>query len=427
MSIRLTNPRWWGIALIAVLITACGQGSESWPGISSSDDNETIFVSYKRTVVSVDADNDRNWVYNGENDANFYAPPVLVDDTVYVGDFKGRVHAINAENGNRRWMYEPERTQVLIFAFGRNDRVLSPITIGDNVLYSGDEYGVFALDLLEAEPSVLWEFETDHGVWSQPLYLSQNSVENEHCSSINADWEIDWGIEDTLLVTSLDQHLYAINPDNGDERWSIDLEGGVAGNLTLDCLRQRIYVGTMNKQVLAIDIKEGEIVARYDTEGWVWGSPVIYETGDDETPYLLYFSDLAGYVYEVPLTSDGFGDRTFRRRVSDDPLRATPLIVEDFEGAPVLVIGGEDRRVYAINLASTSGGRSGVADTSQDFRWVREIDGKALANLVWVDRPREDGSLERLVITGTDKDNQMVVALSLNDGGRVSWSVEYDN
>lgn len=427
MSIRLTNPRWWAIALLAVVLAACGGDSESWPGISADDSNETIFVSYKRTVVSLDPDKRVNWRYNGEDDTNFYAPPTLIGETVYVGDFKGRIHAIDAISGDRVWLYEPERTPFLglaFFSFGRNDRIIGQVTIGDDKLYAGDEYGVVALDLTQENPDIVWEFETGHGVWARPLYISQSSIENELCTDVSTSWEIDWNIEPTLFVVSLDQNLYAINPDNGDERWSLDLGGAAAGNITLDCLRQRIYIGTMNKEVMAIDLKTGDVIDRFQTEGWVWGNPVIYATGNADNPYLLYFGDLAGYIYEVPLTAEGFGDRSFKRRLSDDPLRATPLIVETLSGEPVLVIGAEDQRVYAINLTPSP---SGIADTREDVRWSREIDGKALANLTWVDAPTEDGELQRLIITGTDSDDQAVVALRLSDGGRVEWSYKYEN
>ncbi len=425
MSIRLTTPRWWAIALLAVVITACGGNSESWPGISADENNETVFVSYKRTVISLNADNSRNWRYNGEDDTNFYAPPTLIDDTIYVGDYKGRIHAINAETGRREWMYEPERAEFLFFQLGRNDRVIGQTTIGDDKLFSGDEYGVFALDLSEENPNVLWEFSTGHGVWARPLYISQTSVENELCANIDTSWEIDWNIAPTLFAASLDKQLYAIDPENGEQRWSLELGGAVAGNITLDCLRQRIYVGTMNQQVLAIDIKTGTILDRFDTEGWVWGNPLIYTTGNAQNPFLLYFADLAGYVYQVPLTMDGFGqDLAQRRRLSDEPLRATPLIVETTDGTPVLVIGSEDQRVYAINLRPLP---NGIPDLREELRWSREIEGRALANLIWMDHQRDNGQTERLIITGTDKDDQMVVALRLSDGGRIEWAYKYEN
>ncbi|PJF44510.1 MAG: hypothetical protein CUN55_03630 [Phototrophicales bacterium] len=424
MSIHLTPIRWWMFIFLAVIITACGTRSESWPGISASDDNTAIFAAYKRTVVSLNPDQTRNWAYNGENDTSFYATPTFIDGIVYVGDFKGRIHAIDAESGERLWMYEPERTQFLFFELGRNDRIIGQVTIGEDTLFAGDEYGVFALDMSETPPNTLWEFETKHAVWSRPLYISQTSVENELCPNVRTDWDIDWNIDPTLFVVSLDQHIYALDPDSGDLRWSLDLDGGIAGNLTLDCLRQRIYVGTMNQQVLAIDIKQQKVIDRFETEGWVWGGPVIYETGDPDDPYRIYFSDLAGYVYEVSLTEDGFGERAFKRRLSNEPLRATPLIVETLDGESVLVVGSEDQRVYAINLTPSP---SGVADNREDLRWVREIDGRALANLTWVDHQTEEGEIERLIITGTDSDNQMVVALRLEDGGRVEWAYKYEN
>lgn len=410
------------LLLLTVFIVACGEGPDAWPGVTGVD-SDNIVVAYKKEVVRLDANEQRLWSYNGEDDTDFYTQPTVIDDTVYVGDYKGRIHAINYETGDRVWMYEQDVTEFLIFSFGRRDRVLAPVTVGDGLVFFGDEYGVNALERQGDSADIVWEYETNHGVWSQPILINERAVVGDICADYIIDWESDWRLEPTLYFASLDKTMYAVDPETGEERWQLDLDGAVAGQITLDCLRQRFYVGTLNKQVLAIDLREGDIVDTFDTEGWVWGGPVIFEDSDDDERK-LYFGDLDGYLYELVLNADGFADESFQRRLSEEPLRASPLIVEDIDtGRPILVIGSEDRHVYAVPL----NGAGWVADRERDIFWSEEFDGRTVSELTVLDRETEDGIVQRLVIVGSDDDNQMVMALELGNGGDDAWIYEYDN
>src|SRR5690606_36054860 len=119
-------------------------------------------------------------------------------------------------------------------------------------------------------------------------------------------------IPPTLFVASLDQHVYALNPADGSKHWSIDLKASIPGGITLDTQRQLLYVGTLGSELVALDL-EGNIVDTYKTEGWLWGTPTLFDNK-------LYFGDLKGYLYELHLT-DGdevFGD-VFKRQLSPDP------------------------------------------------------------------------------------------------------------
>lgn len=393
----------WLMILAVLLLGACQGRSESWPGITGASDNDSVIISYKHTVIrlNADRDGDREWSYNGKDDTDFYAPAAINDGRVYVGDYKGRIHAINLETGDGIWIYEPERSEFMGLTFGTSDRIIGSVGIGDGKLFFGDEHGVTMLDISNADeeaPEVEWEFETDHSVWGQPLYVDGMGLD-----------------EPLLLVTSLDQYIYALDPETGEEIWSQDLGGSIPGGVTLDRERRRLYVGTMNRQLVALSL-DGRILDKYETEGWLWGQPALHNDH-------LYFGDLSGYLYEVELSNDE--DSPFRetnnRRLSEKPLRATPLIVNDEEDQPVLVIGSEDGIVYAVTLTDPNW----ISDRSeQQLRWDQELDDdKVVTELTWVDD--EDG--HRLIIVGTEVDDKLIVALRLNDGGEDEWTYEYDN
>lgn len=388
------SPNWLlSILALVVVLTACGGERNTWPGIAGSTDGDTVLVSYRKTVTSLAPDKDRNWTYRGENDTDFYAPAVIADGRAYVGDYKGRIHAINLEDGKRVWMYEAERRKFLWFSVGAIDRVIGPIGLGEGMLFFGTEHGVSALDITEDDhPTLLWDFKTGHSVWSQPLYLNNANL----------------GISPTLYVTSLDKHLYALDPETGQERWSLDMGGGMPGGMTLDIGHRRLYVGTLNGEVVAVSL-EGQELARFKADGWVWGQPALHNG-------YLYFGDLSGMLYEVEITDAGFG-QSAKRKLSDKALRATPLIVEDDEGQAVLVIGSDDKQVYAINLSQPNW----ISDNDIALRWKKGVDAQAVTELTLMER---DG--KQLVIVGTENKDHLVVALRLNDKGEREWSYKYE-
>lgn len=419
MKTKLTLPqRYWligALALVLLLLTACGSPAETWPGIASSGEDGTVIVTYRKQVTSLNADKSRNWTYpdEDEDDYTFYAPAVIAGGRIYVGDYKGNVHAIDAQSGERIWLYQPKQTKILGFTLGASDRVIGPVALGDGKLFFGNEHGLVALNIEGERPTEDWTFKTDHSVWAQPLYVDDESL----------------GIEPTLFVASLDQHVYAIDPEDGSERWSVNLGASIPGGMTLDAQRQVLYVGTLKSELLAIRLTDGEVVARLEAEGWVWGNPLLFRDK-------LYFGDLKGYLYEVALTDDEsvFGE-TFKRQLSSAPLRATPLIVpglteagETAENVDVLVIGSEDGRVYAIDLTEDNW----IQRRVEDVRWTKNLESWVVADLTWLDLPvvAEDGETienERLIVVGTEEADRLIVALRLNDGGAQEWSYKYDD
>lgn len=426
MKTQSVAPRRWllgALFLIIILLTACSGRSETWPGIAASPENDAVVVSFRKTVVSLSPDKTRNWTYPDKDNrkADFYAPAIIDDGIVYIGDYKGGIHAVDVENGQGLWTYEPKYTTFLGFKLGASDRVIGPITLGEGKLFFGNEHGVVALDITGESPRELWSFETNHSIWAQMLYVNDASLD----------------IPPTLFVASLDQHVYALNPADGSKHWSIDLKASIPGGITLDTQRQLLYVGTLGSELVALDL-EGNIVDTYKTEGWLWGTPTLFDNK-------LYFGDLKGYLYELHLT-DGdevFGD-VFKRQLSPDPLRASPLIVEGLldsgetegedndtasvENVPVLVIGSQNGRVYALDLADTNWIRRG----ENGLRWTKTLEGKTVTDLAWLDLAvvAQDGQnieQERLVIVGTEQTDRLVVALRLNDGGSQVWSYKYDD
>jgi outer membrane protein assembly factor BamB len=395
------------LSMLSLLLIACTGDEGSWPGIAADDttDGEFVIVSYRRQVIKFGADGDRDWTYNGEDDTDFYAPAYIDEENglVYVGDYKGRVHAVDLDNGEGVWTWEEERTQFLFITIGSTDRVIAPITVSDEKdrLFFGNEHGIHSLriDGRDRESNDLeWSYETGHSVWAQPFYLSTSVSCGEDEKRLS--------IEDSLLiVTSLDKHMYAFDPTNGDVIWRTNLDGAATNRPAFDCQNERLYVSTLSSEVLAVDLK-GNIVDRFKAKGWVWGSPYLHDWDDN---IFIYFGDLAGNLYGLEITDEGFGkDWSYEIDSEGAAFRAMPLVVP-YNETYRLIIGSENGRIYAYELKLE--GSEENFDWVIDKKWEKSYEEEAFANLVLV---YDDD--EARVVTGTNDESNLVVSLRLRDG-----------
>ncbi|NLX09400.1 MAG: PQQ-binding-like beta-propeller repeat protein [Chloroflexi bacterium] len=376
------------LLLLAVVLTACGgPSSASWSGLASDDAN-LIYVAHGDRVVAVNPlSGATRWEYPNEDDrdAQFYAVPLVADGTLFIGDYKGRMHAVNAETGAPQWLYEPEKdTLIGPISLTSDDRVISGAAVSDDKVFFGlGSRNVVAVSRESA--AEIWTFETEHGVWAQPLYVP-------------ADQAIDQ--QATLYIVSLDHRLYAIDPESGDQLWRMNLGGAAPGAPVYDQERGRLYIGTFVSEMLAIDLAQRQIVDRYATENWVWGSPVLENVDDGDD--MLYFGDLEGYLYALRLTDNGF-ESEWKQAVANDAIRATPLLTNG-----LVIVGSKDHHVYAVSK------ESGATE------WEQQTEGEVLTELVFVPREEDDDEASGLAVVGTSEGDERVIALNV-ESGDVSW------
>jgi Tol biopolymer transport system component/outer membrane protein assembly factor BamB len=202
----------------------------------------------------------------------FYAPPTVAGDRIYIGGYDRRVHAVNRADGTPVQLEKTDdEGNPLTWATNQlEDIIATSITVGDEMIYVPvANRNVLAIST--ADPSqVVWTFETEHGVWATPLLL-----------------------DGTLYITSLDHHVYAVDAQTGEQIWrSQDLNGAVPSPATHDAKRGLLYVSTLNSQVYALNVADGSIENVFNAADWVWGEPTLY----DDT---LYIADLSGGVYAI--------------------------------------------------------------------------------------------------------------------------------
>lgn len=371
-----------GVLLLSALtLTACGSGAgESWAGLSTNPDASVIYVTFNQKLVALNPTSGAvEWQYPEKTSGNvrFYATPVVNNGMIYVGDYEGRMHAIDI-TGKEKWVYEPpKKTLIGPLSLTAKDRVISGATVDSNLVFFGlGSRNVVALSRDTGQE--VWTFHTDHGVWATPLYLPANPD--------------DPNSQATLYVASLDHNFYALNPETGQELWRKNLGGAAPGNLIYDEARHWVYVGTFTSELLAVDLTTHDIAHRFKADDWLWDGPVL--DGD-----MVYFGDLAGNLYALRVTDSGF-EQVWKKKVAQNGIRATPLLTGD-----MVIVGSKDKSVYAVSKEDGSS------------RWSKNTGGQALSELILIPA---DAQSPALVVVGTDNSGKLVFAYAV-DTGEERW------
>ena len=372
--------------LAIVTLTGCvgTRMGVSWPTVDLIEMNgeQQIVVAYTDQVAIVspqngahvpllnpatgevrrDAENNaRNWVLLGHDyeAAQFYTNPIYLDEeTFLVADYNSRLLEIDTV------------TATVKGTIPLTGHVLANILVSDDVLYIPMQAGgVTAMSLDGYE--VLWSYHpSDEGVWAEPLLVN-----------------------DMIIFTSLDHHMYAIDK-SGELLWKVDLEGAVSSKPLF--ANDRLYIGSFNKKFFEVSL-DGNIINTYETQNWVWGTPALAEDG------ILYVADLSGYVHA--LDSNDNLSVVWSEQVATRGIRSGPLVYQDS-----VIVASRDGSVYWIDR------HNGVILTQ------KEIEGKPelLSNLMLIE-PSESMNIDKpLIIVSTVDTSKLLVAFEV-DGLRQPW------
>ena len=387
-----------GIAiLLGVLVSACVpiRLEASWPALSIVQGTGDVLLTYNDRIVRVNPEdgqlirlrnadgevrldeegNPRVWEFTGTDGQarQFYSAPLQInDETLLVATYNSHI------------MYEVDLPTARIIdstEVNLPGQILAGLVQNDDTLYVGiSERNMLALDRATFDQS--WMFETEQGVWSGPVI-----------------------VDGTLFFASLDHHVYALDAETGDQKWQLDLEGAVASTPLYH--EGHLYVGSFARKIFDVD-ENGEILAQYPTEQWVWGSPTIVDN-------VLYATDLGGNVYALD-TSDGGFSEIWQRKVADRGIRATPVVTDDY-----VIIGSRDHKIYWLDRATGETIQDeATVENVQNFR-VRELAGEILSNMLLIEPSETVDIPEPYLIVSSVANQELLVAFKVSNGERV-WS-----
>lgn len=321
-----TTLRWTLLVMMlaaSLLLSACSSASRiaasSWPGFTV--DGETVFVSQGDAVRAFKLENGNLiWRYpvEAERGITFFAPPVVKDGNVVVGDYQNSVYSLSSTQGALNWKFTDAEK-----------RFIAPgLVVDELILLPSADYRLYALT---DDGRLAWTFdESREALWAQPVYDGEK-----------------------VYVASMDHSLYAleVTADRVRKLWALDVGGAMVSKPALD-EDGNLYVGTMTYQVIAVS-PTGKEIWRFDTQGAVWATPVVHEG-------LLFFGDVSGTIYALN-TRDGSVAWTI---TTDGPVIGSGALLEDG-----IAFGVEKAGVQAVNFKGTK-------------LWSHPVDGEIQAGLV---------------------------------------------
>lgn len=251
-----------GIAIALSACTGAANTATSWPGLAVDD--QYAYVAYNTRIYAVDLTNgNEKWRFPAEadNSITFYADPELTaDGQVIVGSYDYNLYSLNSENGVQNWVFSDAVNRYIASSLADNGSIFAPAA--DENLYS-----------LDLEGKLQWKFTTEGESWAKP-------ITDEDCGC--------------LFLSSMDHSIYAINPQDGTEKWHSEKLGGAVVGTPAYNNDGVLYVGTFGGKLYALSAENGAVIWEFTTqdEGWIWSGPTISDG-------VLYFGDLNGYFYAV--------------------------------------------------------------------------------------------------------------------------------
>jgi eukaryotic-like serine/threonine-protein kinase len=222
----------------------------------------------------------------------------IAEDIVYLSGGSS-IAAIRASDGTMIWRY-PEKADSARTFYAPPELAGGQLTIGDykDTLHSLDPAtGAEKWSFTQAKNRYIGSTLT-----LDEMILAPNSDYNLYALSpqgglswtfptTQANWARPVADSERIYLGSMDHSLYALNRKDGKQVWRVDLGGAILESPALSD-KGVIYTGTLAQKVAALNATTGKIIWSYNTQGTIWSSPLLV----DDT---VYIGDLKGIVYAL--------------------------------------------------------------------------------------------------------------------------------
>jgi outer membrane protein assembly factor BamB len=306
------------------------------------DKNGTIYVNDGfRNLYAINPDGSLKWKIDMNGDD--YTPIVDNNDILYFLK-DGYVHALGI-NGILKW-------KVLLDEVF--DPMSSPVMDKNGVLYIAGDIIWFYGTVFAVNPNgtIRWQYDIGSYINGEPvvdddgvLYIGAN--DNRLYAIYTSNGTLKWRItlsgwvlpasiaeDGTIYVSTTNvswfydhDFLYAINPNDGSIKWSIDMHSGSMGSPSIGS-DGTIYAGDYN--LWAINPIDGSIKWIYylDTDDkklrsspTISANGIIYFTVNKDPPFDRYTTEL--------IAVDSNGNELFQKKLTDGWLISSPVISSD--------------------------------------------------------------------------------------------------
>ncbi len=224
--------------------------------------------------------------------------PLVANGLVYVGDWRGRVYALDERTGRIRW------------SFATDGKIKGAAALSGNLLVVGSyDHHVYALDARSgrlrwraaAQPRLgpRGTFYSTPAIAYGRVYIgsTDGKVYSFGARSGKLRWSHGTGgyvyaspavWRRLVLVGSYDERFYALDAATGDVRWRFRANGPISGSATV--LDGVVYFATLNERTYALDARTGRQLWTFPDGKY---TPVV---ADRDRLYLLGYARLYGMV-----------------------------------------------------------------------------------------------------------------------------------
>lgn len=222
-----------------------------------------------------------------------YGPPVVDGDTVYFPTFEAGIFALNADDGRPIWPVAGQTNDDRI-----NGDLAGGLVLHDGVLYFGSTEGrLYA-----------WNAEDGSDAWEDPITFD------------GGIWATPALGDGVLYVATMRGELHALSLPAGEPLWEepFKAKGGIPEVFVLD--DGRVLATSIDRHVYVLDPETGAEVDSHRAADWVWSTPAFDEGS-------VYFGDFGGAVYGLDITSQSV-TRLWQSELGDDRIKAGPAVID---------------------------------------------------------------------------------------------------
>jgi outer membrane protein assembly factor BamB len=186
--------------------------------------------------------------------------PLVALGRVYVGDWRGKVYALDKHTGRIRW------------SFQTGDKVKGGVALSGNRLFVGSYDGhLYALNALTGR--LIWRASAQPRLGSVATFYSTPAVAYGR-----------------VYIGATDGKVYSFGATSGKLRWSHGTGGYVYSSPAV--WNRRVYAGSYDHTFYCFDAATGDVRWSFHANGPISGSPTIIDG-------IVYFATLAQRTYAL--------------------------------------------------------------------------------------------------------------------------------
>lgn len=229
--------------------------------------------------------------------AGVLSTPVIIGDRVVVRTNDGNISALDANDGTQQWLYDQNEVPLL------------------SLRGNGDIRVVHGVVFLGSDDGKLQALRLDNGkkLWELPLSNGEGSSEIAQLDDADGNVLIQGN---TLYATAYQGNILAVNAPSARTMWKQDFSSYVA----MDVSPESLVAVDDASNVWAFDPATGSNQWEQDKLDWRWLSAPSIQ-GD-----YVVVGDRQGYIHWLDISDGSF---VARAHLSNDAIRARPLIVDD--------------------------------------------------------------------------------------------------